>query len=113
MMMRAEDLTGDGLVRVLAALANPHRLRIVGALRRERHYVSNLARELDISRPLLQVHLRRLAAVGLVDASLEVSPDGKAMKFYELTAFAIELTPDTLAEAARTVTVEPSAHDED
>jgi predicted transcriptional regulator len=110
--MQVQDLNGDALVVVLAALANPHRLRIIGALRRDRYYVSSLARELGISRPLLQAHLRRLASAGLVDAVLELSADGQAMKFYRLTTFAIELTPDTLAVASQTVTIEAASPDE-
>ncbi len=96
-------MTGDELLRVLATLANPHRLRVVAALTGERNYVSQLARELGISRALLQVHLRKLEAAGLVAASIEVSEDGKAMKYYEVTPFTLELTPQTIAVAARTL----------
>jgi predicted transcriptional regulator len=96
-------LTGDELVRVLATLANPHRLRIVAALTRERNYVSRLARELDISRALLQVHLRKLEAAGLVKAAIEVSEDGKAMKFYDVTPFSIQVTPETIMVASQTL----------
>jgi DNA-binding transcriptional ArsR family regulator len=106
--MRVSDLTGDDLVRMLAALANPHRLRVVAALAEGRHHVSGLARALGISRPLLQVHLRRLNAVGLVAASMELSEDGKAMKYYELRPFALELTPATLTHAAKTITTDES-----
>ncbi|MCO6008835.1 ArsR family transcriptional regulator [Actinoallomurus purpureus] len=94
---------GDELVRVLATLANPHRMRVVAALARERAYVSELARVLGISRPLLQVHLRKLESAGLVSARLEVSEDGKAMKFYEVNPFAIELTPEVIEAAERTL----------
>jgi len=96
-------MTGDDLLRVLATLANPHRLRVVAALAAERNYVSQLARELDISRALLQVHLRKLEAAGLVAADIEVSRDGKAMKFYEVTPFMVQLTPETIMAAARTL----------
>jgi len=96
-------MTGDDLLRVLATLANPHRLRVVAALAAERNYVSQLARELDISRALLQVHLRKLEAAGLVAADIEVSQDGKAMKFYEVTPFMVQLTPETIMAAARTL----------
>jgi predicted transcriptional regulator len=96
-------MTGDELLRLLATLANPHRLRVVAALTGERNYVSQLARELGISRALLQVHLRKLEAAGLVAASIEVSEDGKAMKYYEVTPFTLELTPQTIAVAARTL----------
>lgn len=101
--MKISDLTGDQLLQVLATLANPHRLRVVAALAAERTYVSQLARELDISRALLQVHLRKLQAAGLVSADIEVSQDGKAMKFYDVTPFALQLTPQTITAAARTL----------
>jgi predicted transcriptional regulator len=104
------DLTGNELVKVLATLANPHRLRVVAELARERNYVSALARDLGISRALLQVHLRKLEAAGLVAAAIEVSEDGKAMKFYEVTPFAVRLTPETVMVAARTLDV--AAHEE-
>jgi predicted transcriptional regulator len=100
------DVTGDDLLQVLATLANPHRLRVVAALAQEPNYVSQLARELGISRALLQVHLRKLEAAGLVTAHIEVSADGKAMKFYEVTPFAFQLTPDTIMTAALTLTAD-------
>ncbi|MFC7545700.1 ArsR/SmtB family transcription factor [Plantactinospora sp. GCM10030261] len=118
--MRGEPITtdpaptGDRLVRVLATLANPHRFRVVAALARRRNYVSRLARELGISRALLQVHLRRLEAAGLVSAQMELSPDGKAMKFYEVTPFAISLTPQSIADAEATLgEVRTTGDDED
>jgi predicted transcriptional regulator len=100
------DMTGDALLRVLATLANPHRMRVVAALAEQRNYVSQLARELGISRALLQIHLRKLEAAGLVKAVMEVSEDGKAMKFYEVTPFALELTPKTIMTAARSLSTD-------
>jgi predicted transcriptional regulator len=102
-LVETEVITGDELLLVLATLANPHRLRVVAALAHERNYVSRLARELGISRALLQVHLRKLQAAGLVSAAIEVSEEGKAMKFYEVTPFALRLTPETIMVAARTL----------
>ena len=102
-------MTGDGLLRVLATLANPHRLRVVAALTLERNYVSRLARELDISRALLQVHLRKLEAAGLVSSTIEVSEDGKAMKFYEVSPFTMLLTPKVIASAVRTLGIDSDA----
>lgn len=110
--MAPPELTGDRLVQVLATLANPHRMRVVAALVEQRKYVSQLARELAISRPLLQVHLRKLEAVGLVSARLELSDDGKAMKFYEVTPFEFELTPQTVAAASGTLSSGERAGDE-
>ena len=96
--------TGDELVVILAALANPLRLRIVARLAGGRDYVSHLAREIGVSRPLLHMHLQRLEAAGLIVGHLELSEDGKAMKFYEVADFDVHLTASTLAEAAQTLT---------
>lgn len=102
--MQGDPLTGDRLVRVLAALANPHRIRILAALAAERVHVSGLARQVGLSRPLVHMHLQRLEAAGLVTGRLELSDDGKAMKFFEVTPFAIELTPALVVEASATLT---------
>ena len=103
-MTAARPPTGDDLVEMLAALANPLRLRIVARLARGRDYVSHLAREIGVSRPLLHMHLQRLEAAGLIVGSLELSDDGKAMKYYEVADFDLQLTPIALAEAAATLT---------
>jgi len=89
---------------MLAALASPLRLRILATLAGGRDYVSHLAREIGVSRPLLHMHLARLEAAGLIVGSLELSRDGKAMKYYEVANFDLNLTPSALAEAARTLT---------
>jgi DNA-binding transcriptional ArsR family regulator len=96
-------LSGDELVRALAALANPQRVRIVAALATESVHVSGLARKVGLSRPLVHMHLQRLEAAGLVTGRLELSEDGKAMKFFEVTPFAIHLTPELVVEAAATL----------
>ncbi|MET8120391.1 helix-turn-helix domain-containing protein [Micromonospora sp. NPDC005189] len=68
-----------------------------------------LARQLGLSRALLQVHLRKLAAAGLVTASLELSEDGKTMNYYEVEPFVPTLTPEIIAAAAETLTVPNAA----
>jgi DNA-binding transcriptional ArsR family regulator len=106
-------VTGDELLGVLAALANPHRLRVMAALAQRRNYVSQLAREVGISRPLLRVHLARLENAGLVHGTLELSEDGKAMKYYEVTPFALDVTPERIIEAVRTLTVKSVVPDDE
>lgn len=108
----SEPLTGDDLVRVLAALSNPHRLRILAALHGGRVHVSQLARDVGLSRPLVHVHLQRLEAAGLVSGSLELSEDGKAMKFFAVNPFSVSLTPEAVAEAARTLSSEETKEEE-
>jgi DNA-binding transcriptional ArsR family regulator len=106
--MKARDggaMGGDRLLAMLAALANPHRMRVVAALAGGgRNYVSQLAREIGISRPLLHLHLQKLEEAGLVTSKLELSQDGKALNYFEVTDFAFHLTPAAVAEAARTLT---------
>ena len=98
-------LKGDQLLAMLAALANPHRLRIIAALATGgRNYVSQLARELGISRPLLHLHLQKLEDAGLVTSRLELSQDGKALNYFEVRSFDFELTPAAIAEAAKSLT---------
>ncbi len=97
-------MSGDELVRALSALANPHRLRILAILAVDRMYVSQLAREIRLSRPLVHMHLQKLEAAGLVSGHLELSrEDGKAMKFFEVTPFALTLTPESIAAAVQTL----------
>jgi DNA-binding transcriptional ArsR family regulator len=100
--------TGDELLEVLAALASPHRLRIVAALTSGgRNYVSQLAREIGISRPLLHLHLQKLEDAGLVASQLELSRDGKALNYFEVVDFGFELTPAAIAEAVKSLTAKP------
>ena len=99
------SMTGDQLLSVLAALANPQRLRIIAALHSKgRNYVSQLAREIGISRPLLHLHLQRLEEAGLVTSQLELSQDGKALNFFEVAGFALHLTPASIAATAQSLT---------
>ena len=92
-------------MELLSALANPHRLRIIAALTSGgRNYVSQLARELGISRPLLHLHLQKLEEAGLVTSKLELSQDGKALNYFEVRKFDFELTPSAIALAAKSLT---------
>ena len=104
--------TGDQLLAVLAALASPHRLRILAALKANgRNYVSQLAREVGISRPLLHLHLQKLEEAGLVTSKLELSGDGKALNYFEVVEFAFELTPSAIVKAVKSLTVASTKSD--
>src|SRR5579862_5063821 len=105
-----KSLNGSQLLAALSALAMPHRLRIIAALALGgRSYVSQLAREVGISRPLLHLHLQKLQDAGLVTSKLELSQDGKALNYFEVTEFAIHLTPAAVADAAQTLTTKPES----
>jgi predicted transcriptional regulator len=62
-------------------------------------YVSELARQLGMSRPLLYMHLERLEKAGLVAGHLELSDDGKALKYFELVPFDLHLNVQTILDA--------------
>jgi DNA-binding transcriptional ArsR family regulator len=84
---------------MLTAIAHPLRLQIIAALAGGRVHVSELARRLGMSRPLLYMHLDRLEKAGLVSGQLELSEDGKAMKYFELVPFELRVTADTVVRA--------------
>src|SRR5262245_11478591 len=92
-------MDSEQLLAVLAAVGHPQRLRIIAGLTGGRVHVSELARRLGLSRPLLYMHLERLEKAGLVTGQLELSEDGKAMKFFELAPFDLHLTVDTIVAA--------------
>lgn len=83
----------------LAAIASPQRMRIVALLSGETLHVSELARRMGMSRALLYMHLTKLEDAGFVTGHLELSADGKAMKFFEVLPFTLTLTAATLVEA--------------
>jgi DNA-binding transcriptional ArsR family regulator len=89
------------LLAVLTAVANAQRMRVVAELSGGRVHVSELARRLGMSRPLLYMHLDRLEKAGLVTGHLELSEDGKAMKYYELAPFEVQLNAEVITEAVR------------
>ncbi|HZC41732.1 MAG TPA: winged helix-turn-helix domain-containing protein [Streptosporangiaceae bacterium] len=84
---------------MLTAVANPQRLRVIAELSGGRVHVSELARRLGMSRPLLYMHLDRLEKAGLVTGTLELSDDGKAMKYFELSAFELRISPELIVSA--------------
>ena len=97
--------TGDDLLLVLEALSNPHRLKIIAVLSEGRQYVSELARLLGMSRPLLYLHLQKLEEANLVTSSMEILDSGKAAKFYMLNPFQFDLNEELIRQLASTLTV--------
>ncbi|WP_428156320.1 ArsR/SmtB family transcription factor [Brevundimonas sp.] len=93
-------ITSEKLLLQIQALAHPARLWIVAYLADGRRaYVSQLAREGGISRPLMKMHLRKLESAGLVASAIETADSGKAANFYENTPFALALDAGSIAAA--------------
>jgi DNA-binding transcriptional ArsR family regulator len=94
-------LTTEELLARLTAVGHPLRLRIIAELAGGRVHVSELARRLDMSRPLLYMHLDKLEKADMVTGHLELSDDGKAMKYLELAPFEFRINAQTVIDALR------------
>lgn len=96
---------GDMLLLVLDALSHPQRLKIISVLSEGKQYVSQLARELGISRPLLYLHLQKLEEANLVSSEMEILESGKAVKYYMLKPFQFEINSQVIHSLAQSLTV--------
>ncbi|MEW2387176.1 winged helix-turn-helix domain-containing protein [Streptomyces venezuelae] len=94
-------MNSEELLAFLSAVGHAQRIRIITELAPGQLYVSELARRLGVSRPLLYMHLERLEKAGLVVGRLELSDDGKALKYFELAPFDVRLNVDTILAAVR------------
>jgi DNA-binding transcriptional ArsR family regulator len=95
----AGPLDSTALSARLAAIASPQRMRIIALLVGERLHVSELARRMGMSRALLYMHLTKLEEAGFLSGHLEMSGDGKAMKFFEVEPFTLSVTAESIASA--------------
>ncbi|WP_292698944.1 winged helix-turn-helix domain-containing protein [Microbacterium sp. 69-10] len=94
-----EPTTGAELTSRLAAIASHQRMRIIALLAEERLHVSELARRIGMSRPLLYMHLTKLEEAGFVAGRLELSEEGKAHKYFELLPFELVISTETIVDA--------------
>ncbi len=96
----------EDYVNVFDALSHPARIKIIGILAEGRQYVSELARLVNISRPLLYMHLKKLETARLVTSTMELSDSGKAMKYYVLEDFELQVTKELLNQLSETIVIE-------
>jgi DNA-binding transcriptional ArsR family regulator len=83
----------------LTAISSVQRMRIIALLAGEKLHVSELARRVGMSRALLYMHLTKLEDAGFVCGHLELSGDGKALKYFEVVPFALGIDTATLVAA--------------
>lgn len=95
---------GNELLLFLEALSNPHRMRIISILSTGKQYVSQLARELSISRPLLYLHLQKLEEAKIVSSNMELLVSGKAAKYYTLNHFNVLINEQLISDLISTLT---------
>jgi len=95
----------EDYTRLFDALSHPMRIKVVGVLSEKRRYVSELAKIMNMSRPLLYMHLKKLEEAAIVTWSYEISETGKSMKYYEIKDFDIHLTPELLTELSKMIPI--------
>lgn len=93
----------EDYVKLFDALSHPMRVKIIGILAEERQYVSELARIVNISRPLLYMHLKKLEVAGIITGCHEISQSGKAIKYFELKSFDIHITPELMMALSKEI----------
>ena len=103
----------EDYISVFDALSHPVRIKIIGILAEGRQYVSELARLVNISRPLLYMHLKKLETARLVTSAMEISESGKAMKYYALEDFELQVTKELLNELSQNIIIETPSKDSD
>ena len=103
----------EDYISVFDALSHPVRIKIIGILAEGRQYVSELARLVNISRPLLYMHLKKLETARLVTSAMEISESGKAMKYYALEDFELQITKELLNELSQNIIIETLSKDSD
>ncbi len=103
----------EDYISVFDALSHPARIKIIGILAEGRQYVSELARLVNISRPLLYMHLKKLETARLVTSAMEISESGKAMKYYALEDFELQITKELLNDLSQNIIIETPSKDSD
>lgn len=86
------------IVNIGEAISHPLRLKVLYMLSEREWYVYELAKELNVSRQVLYLHLKRLEKAGFVESDLRLEDDDmRAKKFFKLKEFEVELGIDDLA----------------
>jgi len=89
-------VSASPLDRTLAALADPHRRRVIDLLRERPHRAGELAEVLAMSFPAMSRHLRTLRSSGLVDEARDEFDS--RVRIYSLRPGAMTSLKDWLAE---------------
>jgi ArsR family transcriptional regulator len=86
------EKTLQQIVDIGEAISHPLRLKLIYMLAEREWYVYELAKELNISRQVLYLHLKRLEKADFVESDLRLEDkDMRAKKFFRLKQFDFEL----------------------
>jgi DNA-binding transcriptional ArsR family regulator len=97
------EVESQELVKVLKALSNPIRLKMVASLNSEPKNIYALAKELGLPYPLAHLHLNGLKRLGLVrEIREEKKVEGlPTVKYYSPSNFRFVLTPQNIENLYR------------
>jgi DNA-binding transcriptional ArsR family regulator len=89
----------ERMVKILKALANPTRLRIIALLNQKPTHLYALAKQLNLPYPLAHLHLNSLKKLGLIK---EIREKKKAeglptIKYYAPSDFKFLITPEEIS----------------
>ncbi|MGO8805314.1 MAG: ArsR/SmtB family transcription factor [Candidatus Bathyarchaeia archaeon] len=70
--------------KFLQIVGNETRRKILTLLSQEPHYISEIAKELEITQPAILKHLSILEQAGLIESFRQDSPLGAARKYYKI-----------------------------
>ena len=80
------------IVKIGETISHPLRLKLLHMLSERERYVYELAKELNVSRQVLYLHLKRLESAGFVESDIRLEADDmRAKKFFRLKEFDISL----------------------
>ncbi|MDN7023735.1 winged helix-turn-helix transcriptional regulator [Methanoculleus sp. FWC-SCC1] len=90
------------LARVLSMLGNEQRLAILGSVSGDAKYAREIAEELGISRPLVNIYLKQLEKLGLVEATSRTSEEPPYLRrYYRAVPFELVVNTETIEKLRR------------
>ena len=90
--------------KVLQIVGNETRRRILTLLSEEPHYISQIAKKLDVTQPAILKHLSLLQKAGLIESFWKKNPLGAARKYYKIcdsVGIEIAITPKNFRVSRR------------
>lgn len=72
------------MAKVLQIVGNENRRKILTLLSEEPHYISQIAKKLDVTQPAILKHLSLLQKAGLIESFWRKNPLGAARKYYKI-----------------------------
>lgn len=89
----------EQIVHIGEALAHPVRIQLLYMLSEKERYIYELAKDLKLSRQVVDLHLKRLEKAGFVESDLRLEEnDMRAKKFFRLKEFDVKLCTTDLKD---------------